>query len=42
MAARKPANLAEMSSISGVGESKLARYGQDFLEIIERVGEVVD
>ncbi|HEY2623496.1 MAG TPA: DNA helicase RecQ [Dyella sp.] len=29
-----PANEDEMSSISGVGEAKLKRYGQDFLAVI--------
>src|ERR1051325_11655598 len=29
-----PANEAEMGSISGVGEAKLKRYGQDFLAVI--------
>ncbi len=29
-----PSNEAELSSISGVGEAKLKRYGQDFLAVI--------
>ncbi len=29
-----PANEAELASISGVGEAKLKRYGQDFLRVI--------
>ncbi len=31
MARKRPAGLQEMAYISGVGESKLARYGQQFL-----------
>lgn len=31
LARRRPASLHEMAAISGVGESKLARYGQQFL-----------
>ncbi len=31
MARKRPAGLQEMAFISGVGESKLARYGQQFL-----------
>ena len=34
MARRKPATLAEMADIHGVGETKLARYGTQFLEVI--------
>ena len=34
IAIRKPKNIEEMSSISGVGVSKLARYGESFLGII--------
>ncbi len=32
---RRPASLAELSRISGVGQGKLARYGDDFLKVIE-------
>ena len=32
---RRPASLAELSHISGVGQGKLARYGDDFLKVIE-------
>lgn len=32
---RKPANIDEMSQISGVGQAKLDRYGNAFLEILE-------
>ncbi len=34
MARRKPATLAELAGIHGVGETKLARYGAQFLEVI--------
>jgi ATP-dependent DNA helicase RecQ len=34
MAARRPRTLAELSAMPGVGEAKLARYGQAFLEVI--------
>jgi ATP-dependent DNA helicase RecQ len=34
MVQRKPATLAEMAEVHGIGEAKLARYGQDFLEVI--------
>jgi len=30
-----PANLAELGRISGVGQNKLARYGDEFLRVIE-------
>ncbi len=36
MAAIKPATLDAMAGVSGVGEAKLARYGQTFLDAIER------
>lgn len=32
---RKPANIDEMSQISGVGQAKLDRYGDAFLEVLE-------
>jgi len=32
---RRPATLAELGKISGIGQSKLARYGEDFLRVIE-------
>jgi len=32
---QRPANLAELALISGVGQSKLARYGDEFLKVIE-------
>jgi ATP-dependent DNA helicase RecQ len=34
LAARKPATLAAMSQISGIGESKLEHYGATFLAVI--------
>jgi len=36
MAARKPRDLEEMGSISGVGQYKLERYGERFLGIIAK------
>jgi ATP-dependent DNA helicase RecQ len=38
MAARHPRSVAELGAISGVGEAKLARYGEAFLEIIRGHG----
>lgn len=35
MAAARPTTLGELAGISGVGEAKLARYGQAFLEVIQ-------
>jgi ATP-dependent DNA helicase RecQ len=34
MAARSPQSIAELATISGVGQAKLARYGQAFLAVI--------
>lgn len=34
IAAKKPSSLGELARISGVGPTKLARYGQQFLETI--------
>ncbi len=34
----RPRNEAEFGEISGVGQSKLARYGATFLEVISRAG----
>ena len=31
----KPSNLTEMGKITGVGQAKLTRYGDDFLEVLE-------
>jgi len=33
----RPASLAEMGQISGVGQAKLARYGDAFLQVLEEV-----
>ncbi len=38
---RKPQTLDEMGQISGVGQAKLARYGEAFLEVVEDVGKTV-
>ena len=32
---QRPASLTELAKISGVGQSKLARYGDEFLKVIE-------
>ena len=37
LAAIKPADLAKMRSIKGVGESKLAHYGPSFLAVIQGI-----
>jgi ATP-dependent DNA helicase RecQ len=34
MAAARPTSLDDLSQISGVGQAKLARYGDDFLAVI--------
>ena len=34
MVATRPADLAALLAISGVGQAKLARYGERFLEVI--------
>ena len=36
MVSRRPATLAEMAEVHGIGEAKLARYGEDFLEVIRQ------
>ena len=36
MVVHRPATLLEMEQVPGVGETKLARYGRAFLEVIER------
>ncbi len=33
---RRPASLAEMAEVHGIGEAKLKRYGADFLEVVRR------
>jgi ATP-dependent DNA helicase RecQ len=30
----RPRNLADLLEVSGVGQAKLARYGQQFLDVI--------
>ncbi len=35
IAARAPATLAALSAVSGVGEAKLARYGQQVLDVLD-------
>jgi superfamily II DNA helicase RecQ len=39
MVHRKPATLSEMAQVHGVGEAKLARYGQEFLAVIRQYQE---
>ena len=34
MATRRPESLAELAAVPGVGQTKLVRYGEAFLEII--------
>jgi ATP-dependent DNA helicase RecQ len=34
IAAMRPATLAELGTVSGVGESKLARFGQQVLDTL--------
>ncbi len=36
---RKPQTLDEMGQISGVGQAKLARYGEAFLEVVQDIGK---
>jgi ATP-dependent DNA helicase RecQ len=36
MARLRPRNPAEMALVHGVGQAKLAQYGQAFLEVIRR------
>jgi ATP-dependent DNA helicase RecQ len=42
MAARPPSTLGELAAISGVGEAKLARYGQQILELVRDPGKRTD
>jgi ATP-dependent DNA helicase RecQ len=39
IAAARPATLAELSEINGVGEAKLAKYGEQVLELLAGVDE---
>ena len=34
IAAAPPPTLAELSAVNGVGETKLARYGQQILDVL--------
>ena len=34
IAATRPSSLAELGTVSGVGETKLARYGQQVLDTV--------
>jgi ATP-dependent DNA helicase RecQ len=36
MARRKPRTRAELSQVHGVGEAKLAQYGDIFLDVIRQ------
>ena len=38
MLKHRPANLAELGKISGVGQAKLARYGEAFLQVVADAG----
>jgi ATP-dependent DNA helicase RecQ len=38
MAARKPTTSGELAQISGVGPTKLSRYGEDFLSAVREHG----
>jgi ATP-dependent DNA helicase RecQ len=34
IAAQSPSSLAELATVNGVGETKLARYGQPILDLL--------
>ncbi len=38
---QRPANLVELSGISGVGQAKLTRYGEAFLRVIKEMSNTV-
>jgi ATP-dependent DNA helicase RecQ len=38
MAAAQPKSLDEMAEVPGVGQAKLARYGERFLKVIQASG----
>ena len=38
MAAYKPRSLGHLAAISGVGPTKLARYGEAFLAVLSNAG----
>ena len=42
MVERRPQTLSQFAQLSGVGERKLAAYGEDFLEVIRAHERVVD
>jgi ATP-dependent DNA helicase RecQ len=39
IAMARPASLAELSEINGVGEAKLAKYGEQVLDLLAGVNE---
>ncbi|MDP3744529.1 MAG: DNA helicase RecQ [Methylotenera sp.] len=38
----RPGSLTEMGKISGVGQAKLTRYGDEFLQVLENVANGID
>jgi superfamily II DNA helicase RecQ len=42
IAALRPANLNELASIKGIGPSKLEKYGQEVLALVEEWGAARD
>ncbi|MDD2933017.1 MAG: DNA helicase RecQ [Methylotenera sp.] len=38
----RPGSLTEMGKISGVGQAKLTRYGDEFLQVLEEIANGVD
>jgi ATP-dependent DNA helicase RecQ len=40
MAQRQPTTLEDFSTIHGVGQAKLARYGKLFVELIQQQSQV--
>ncbi|HEY2693727.1 MAG TPA: HRDC domain-containing protein, partial [Streptosporangiaceae bacterium] len=39
IAVQGPASLAELARVNGVGEAKLARYGQQILDLLQAPGD---
>jgi ATP-dependent DNA helicase RecQ len=39
IAARRPSTLAELGTISGIGENKLAKYGEGVLAVLTDAGD---
>jgi ATP-dependent DNA helicase RecQ len=35
IAARAPRSLSELAGIAGIGDTKLARYGEAFLDVVK-------